>query len=124
MNQYPDTEFQDPRTAGSLSQALQMWLALQRGDVDTQPHQLVFTLRCRSESRAHRVSSFLRRRLQCHAAVVEEGTAPQVEAWDVMGETRLEIQSLRGLERLSTWLRRAAASHQVDLRSITLAKVA
>lgn len=115
-----NTKYQRPGSLGSLSGALQMWLAIQPEAGEPPSHHLAFTLSCSSESRATRVAGALRRRRDCGAAAIVHAPREDRDGWDVVGTTRVEIQSLRGLERLSTWLSQTAASHQVRLTHLAL----
>jgi len=123
MNDFRDDEYNDPRALGSLSGALRIWQTVGAAHRENTPHHFVFTFRCRGESRAGRVAGFLERRLACVMTMVSRGVGTDHEAWHVHGSTRREIQSLRSLEQLSTWLREAASSHQVDLIRLTLVSI-
>lgn len=119
-----DTEYQDPSTLGSLSRALQMYLTMRDDGQHTFPQRITFTILCPSEARANRLARFLCRRLACGTADVSQLPGPGRDGWQVTGSTIPELQSLRGLERLSTWLRLAADSHQVRLVRVDLVQAA
>jgi hypothetical protein len=123
MNDSCDNEYHNPSELGSLSGALRIWRTVAAAHRENSPHHFVFTFCCRSESRADRMAGFLRRSLACAMTRVSRGVGADHEAWHVHGSTRREIQSLRSLEQLSTWLRSAAGSHQVDLIRFTLVSV-
>jgi hypothetical protein len=119
MNSFRDNEFQDSRSVGSLRSALGLWQDLLVAGTDSHFRPVVFHLRCASESRAHRVAGFLRRRRAC--AITRVSWDPAGEGhWRLDGATRHEVQTLANLEHLFTWLRRAAHSHQVDLATCEL----
>ncbi len=123
MNDSRDNEYHNPRALGSLSGALRIWQTVGAAHREDSPHHFVFAFRCRSESRAGRVAGFLQRRLACAMTRVSRGVGADRQAWHVHGSTRREIQSLRSLEQLSTWLREAASSHQVDLIRFSLVSI-
>ena len=115
MNPKLNTEYQDPRLPGSLSRALQAWQILVARRCEGNPQHIAFTFSCPSESRAHRVAGFLRRRLVCGATTVSRIEGGSRDEWHVDGKTRYQMQSLRNLEHLFTWLRGTAHRHQVQL---------
>jgi hypothetical protein len=115
-----DNEYQNPDEHGSLSGSLRMWQAVRADGQETVQQQLVFTLHCPSESRADRVARYLRRSLDCATVGVGRSPGADRDVWRVEGSTRFEVQSLRRLERLSTWLRRSASRHQVYLVDLAL----
>ncbi len=115
MNPPRDDEYQDPRLMGSLVGAFHAWQVLVDAADQVEPQHLAFAFSCPSESRARRVAAFLRRRIACETTRVSHVDGRTRDEWRVDGVTRHEIQSLRNLERLFTWLRTAAQSHQVAL---------
>lgn len=115
-----DAEYQDPSHAGSLSHVLTLWIAVLAAGSEAIPYRLDFLIGCPGEARAHRVARFLERRLSCQVTDVRPSGDAGREQWTVGGSTSLEVQSLRALERLATWLRRAAASHQVRVQQLSL----
>ena len=119
-----DTEYQNPSDAGSLSHVLTLWMAVLATGLQTTPYQLSFIIECRGEARARRVARFLQRRLACEATEVSASGPTNREGWTVSGSSSMEVQSLRGLERFATWLRRAAESHQVHVRQLSLVAAA
>jgi hypothetical protein len=124
MKDSRDNEYQDPRALGSLPGALHIWQAVRAACQSSLPQHIAFTFSCPSESRAHRVAGFLRRRLACAATRVSQVVGAGDEAWHVHGSTQREVQSLPNLEQLSTWLRSTASSHQVELVRLTLVQAA
>lgn len=124
MSDSHDNEYQDPQAIGSLSDALLIWLALRARREEAVLQHVVFTLACPSQSRAHRVASSLRRRLACAITSVSRVASPDRDTWHVHGSTHGEFQSLPRLERHSTWLRRTATNHQVNLVRLALVRPA
>ena len=120
MNVTLDDEYQDSRTVGALVGALALWRSLLSSDQQAQPQQLAFSLVCPSEARALGMAAFLRLNPACATTWVNYIHADPLANWRVQGATRLEVQSLQNLEGLFTWLRQAAASHQVNLTDLSL----
>jgi hypothetical protein len=119
-----DKTYQDPRAAGSLSGLLQRWQRLHPSGRDAATTLVTFTLSCSGESRATRVSGFLRRRRACAETRVHHVAAGRRDTWHVHGSIRPAMHSLADLEATWNWLRRAAQSHQVSLLRITLTPAA
>jgi hypothetical protein len=120
MKAMRDNEYQDSNTVGALVGALALWRTLQVSNRQSQPQQVTFELVCSSESRALRTAAFLRRNPACTTTSVTYVQAKPRADWRVQGATRREVQSLANLERLFTWLRQAADSHQVRLTDLHL----
>ena len=116
-----DTRYDDPTAIGSLRRALGLWATAASGSLSAEPSGLQFTFACRSEARATRVATALRRRQACAAARTVPSSRPGSELWHVQGRTHALPQTLANLEQLSNWLRDLAASHQVALVRLTLA---
>lgn len=116
-----DTRYDDPGAVGSLRSALRLWKDVAHGDTSAEPYSVQFTYTCRSEARAFRVATALRRRLACAAAQIVPSGRSRSELWHVQGRTHAQLQSLPNLEQLSNWLRELAGSHQVSLVRVTLA---
>ena len=116
-----DTRYDDPDAVGSLRSALTLWDDTVRGGTSGAPFSVRFTYTCRSEARAHRVATALRRRLACAAARPVASGRPGSELWHVQGCTHALPQSLGNLGQVSKWLRDLAASHQVSLVRLALA---
>ena len=120
MIQRGDNEYQDPNAPGSLVSTLRLWQALVAEEHAAIPQYVSFTLQCKGEARANRLASGLRRRLACKTATVSRAGADGVERWQVVGVTHRQLQSLENLEHVSSWLRAAAVSYQVDLVRMSL----
>ena len=116
--------YQDPQAAGSLSSLLQRWQKLHASGREPASTRVTFTLSCCGESRATRVSGFLRRRRACAETRVHHVAGARRDMWHVHGSISPAIHSLSDLEATWDWLRRAAQSHQVSLLRITLAPIA
>lgn len=119
-----DKTYQDPRATGSLSGLLRRWQKLRTAERDTAKTLVTFTLSCGGESRATRVAGFLLRRRACAETRVHQVAGGRRDTWHVHGSTHPAIHSLADLEATWTWLRQAAASHQVRLLRINLAPAA
>lgn len=115
-----DNEYQDPVSPGSLVSTLRIWQALQAGGHEEIPQYVSFALQCTGEARANRLASSLRRRLSCKTTMVRHVDGGSRDLWQVEGVTYREMQSLEGLQQVSSWLRAAAVSHQVRLIQISL----
>lgn len=116
MSHSPDNEYQDPFAPGSLVSTLRIWQALQAAHQDDVPQYVSFALHCVGEARAQRLASGLRRRVGCKTTFVRrvDDTSGR-QMWQVEGVTHSTLQSLQNLEHVSSWLRAAAVSYQVDL---------
>ena len=120
MSLTSDNEYQDSRAVGALVGALALWRNLLTDNQHVQPQQLAFALVCPNEARALGMAAFLRLNPSCATTWVNHIHADPLANWRVQGATRLEVQSLQNLEGLFTWLRQAAASHEVSLTDLTL----
>ena len=116
-----ETRFDDPSAIGSLRGARRLWEDAALAEGRSEIYSLHFTYTCRSEARALRVATALRRRSVCASAQLAPSSRPGSELWHVQGRTHPAPQSLANLEQLSNWLRDLSDSHQVSLVRLTLA---
>lgn len=124
MSNPRDNEYHDPSASGSLSGVLRIWQQMHAAPVAEHSRHVAFTFSCQGEARASRVAAFLRRRLACALTMVTPGARDGRGTWLVHGSTHRQIQSLPNLEHLSSWLRKTAHSHQVELVRFALVATA
>ncbi|HSA54356.1 MAG TPA: hypothetical protein VLE53_01575 [Gemmatimonadaceae bacterium] len=115
-----DNEYHDPFAPGSLVSTLRLWQALLAGEHAKIPQYVSFALQCTGEARANRLASGLRRRMACKTTIVSRVGESGQDLWQVVGVTYRQMQSLENLEHVSSWLRAAAVSYQVELVRMSL----